>query len=239
MNRRAFTLVEVLISLAMFALAAISLGAAYTNVVLSRQALKVNDVAVDDLARARAALLETVNYDDVTTGGEINLPGDRVATWKGEIEPTSVSDLFSVTLTVEIQNADGTDAAPLTETRLLLRPTWSVPADRQKIRDAARQRLATERGYTETTGGDYTAVRSAPTPSNKTAWNHATPGDAGGKRPGAATNDKGKAGTTPTPTRGNATKPGATPANGKPGAAPTGGKTPPRPAAPAPKPVIQ
>ena len=239
MNRRAFTLVEVLISLAMFALAAISLGAAYTNVVLSRQALKVDDVAVDDLARARAALLETVNYDDVATGGEINLPGDRVATWKGEIEPTSVSDLFSVTLTVEIQNADGTDAAPLTETRLLLRPTWSVPADRQKIRDAAKQRLATERGYTETTGGDYTAVRSAPTPSNKTAWNHATPGDAGGKRPGAATNDKGKAGTTPTPTRGNATKPGATPANGKPGAAPTGGKTPPRPAAPAPKPVIQ
>jgi general secretion pathway protein I len=239
MNRRAFTLVEVLISLAMFALAAISLGAAYTNVVLSRQALKVNDVAVDDLARARAALLETVNYDDVATGGEINLPGDRVATWKGEVEPTSVSDLFSVTLTVEIQNADGTDAAPLTETRLLLRPTWSVPADRQKIRDAAKQRLATERGYTETTGGDYTAVRSAPTPSNKTAWNHATPGDAGGKRPGAATNDKGKAGTTPTPTRGNATKPGATPANGKPGAAPTGGKTPPRPAAPAPKPVIQ
>jgi len=239
MNRRAFTLVEVLISLAMFALAAISLGAAYTNVVLSRQALKVNDVAVDDLARARAALLEAINYDDVATGGEINLPGDRVATWKGEVEPTSVSDLFSVTLTVEIQNADGTDAAPLTETRLLLRPTWSVPADRQKIRDAAKQRLATERGYTETTGGDYTAVRSAPTPSNKTAWNHATPGDAGGKRPGAATNDKGKAGTTPTPTRGNATKPGATPANGKPGAAPTGGKTPPRPAAPAPKPVIQ
>jgi general secretion pathway protein I len=239
MKRRAFTLVEVLISLAMFALAAISLGAAYTNVVLSRQALKVNDVAVDDLARARAALLETVNYDDVAAGGEIHLPGDRLATWKGEIEPTSVSDLFTVTLTVEIQNADGTDAPALTETRLLLRPTWSAPADRQKIRDAAKQRLATERGYTETTGGDYTAVRSAPTPSNKTAWNHATPGDAGGKKPGAATNDKGKAGAATTPTRGNAAKPGATPTTGKPGAAPPGGKAPPRPAAPAPKPVIQ
>lgn len=241
MNRRAFTLVEVLISLAMFALAAISLGAAYTNVVLSRQALKVNDVAVDDLARARAALLETINYDDVTTGGEIHLPGERLATWKGEIEATSVSDLFSVTLTVEIQNADGTDAPPLTETRLLLRPTWSVPADRQKIRDAAKQRLATERGYTETTGGDYTAVRSAPTPSNKTAWSHAAPGDAGGKKPGAATNDKGKPtagkpGATPAApatTRGNATKPA--PTTGKPGAAPA----PARPAPAAPKPFIQ
>ena len=78
-------------------------------------------------------------------------------------------------------------------------------------------------------------MRSAPTPSNKTAWNHATPGDAGGKKPGAATNDKGKPttgkpGATPTPTRGNATKPA--PTNGKPGAAPV-------PARPAPKPVIQ
>ena len=251
MNRRAFTLVEVLISLAMFALAAISLGAAYTNVVLSRQALRVNEVAVDDLARARAALLETVNYDDVATGGEIHLPGDRLATWKGEIEATAVSDLFSVTLTVEIQNADGTDAKPLTETRLLLRPTWSVPADRQKIRDEAKQRLATERGYTENSGGDYTAVKSAPTPSNKTAWTHAAAGDAGGKKPGVATNGKGgatngKPGATNGPTRGGATngkggatggKPGATPAGGNNGG--QGGGAPQRPAAPAPKPVIQ
>lgn len=244
MNRRAFTLVEVLISLAMFALAAVSLGAAYTNVILSRQALRVNEVAVDDLARARAALLETVNYDDVTTGGEIHLPGDRLATWKGEIEATPVSDLFSVTLTVEIQNADGTDAKPLTETRLLLRPSWSVPSDRQKIRDAAKQRLATERGYTENSGGDYTAVKSAPTPSNKTAWNHAPAGDAGGKKPGAATNAKpgaanGKPGATPpTPTRGGATGKGGT-TGGKPGATPAGGNNTPRPPAPAPKPVIQ
>lgn len=249
MNRRGFTLIEVLISLAMFALAAISLGAAYTNVVLSRQALRVNDAEIDDLARARAALLETVNYDDVTTGGEIHLPGDRLATWKGEIEATSVSDLFSVKLTVEIQNADGTDAKPLTETRLLLRPTWSTAAERQKIRDAAKQRLATERGYTENSGGDYTAVKSAPTPSGKTAWNHAPAGNAGNKptaKPGTtptngkpgATPANGKPGTTPT-----SGKPGATPANGKPGATPAapgkGGTTPQRPAPPAPKPFIQ
>ena len=146
MSRRAFTLVEVLISLAMFALAAISLGAAYTNVVLSRQALKVNDVAVDDLARARAALLETINYDDVTTGGEINLPGDRLATWQGEIEATSVSDLFSVTLTVEIQNADGTDAPPLTPAPPpdLVRPR-RPPEDPRRGQAAARDRARLHR----------------------------------------------------------------------------------------------
>lgn len=74
MNRRGFTLIEVLISLAMFALAAISLGAAYTNVVLSRQALRINDTEVDDLARARAALIETVNFDDVEKGARSTCP---------------------------------------------------------------------------------------------------------------------------------------------------------------------
>ncbi|GBL43081.1 hypothetical protein LBMAG55_13020 [Verrucomicrobiota bacterium] len=250
MNRRGFTLIEVLISLAMFALAAISLGAAYTNVVLSRQALRINDTEVDDLARARAALIETVNFDDVEKGGEIHLPGDRLATWQGEIEATSVSDLFSVKLTVEIQNADGTDAKPLTETRLLLRPSWSIPADRQKIRDAAKQRLATERGYTENSGGDYTAVKSAPTPSNKTSWTHATAGNAGGNKPGVAkggnTGNTGKGGNTAgTPTRGGATGkggPGGGNAGGNTGKGGTGGQggnTPQRPATPAPKPVIQ
>ena len=245
MNRRGFTLIEVLISLAMFALAAISLGAAYTNVVLSRQALKVNDTEVDDLARARAALLETVNYDDVGTGGEIHLPGDRLATWKGEIEATSVSDLFSVKLTVEIQNADGTDAKPLTETRLLLRPTWSTAADRQKIRDAAKQRLATERGYTENSGGDYTAVKSAPTPSGKTAWAHAPAGNAGNKptaKPGT-TPANGKGGNPAAGGKGGNTGKGGAPAggngNGNNNGKGNGGNAPQRPATPAPKPVIQ
>ena len=40
MRRRGFTLIEVLMSLAIFALAAVSLGAAYSNVLMSRLALK-------------------------------------------------------------------------------------------------------------------------------------------------------------------------------------------------------
>lgn len=45
MSRRAFTLIEVLVSLAIFALAAVSLGAAYSNVLLSRQTLRVDEQA--------------------------------------------------------------------------------------------------------------------------------------------------------------------------------------------------
>ena len=180
MRRRGFTLIEVLMSLAIFALAAVSLGAAYSNVLMSRLALKQDEQRLDDQARCRAALLETPGFDDVETGGEIRLPGGRKATWQGKIEATSVSDLFAVQLTAEIEPPDGGEAEEFTETRMLLRPTWSIPADRQKIRDEARQRLEQERGYKEADGNS--AFISAPTrgkklvPSNPGAKGAAAPG---------------------------------------------------------------
>ena len=166
MRRRGFTLIEVLMSLAIFALAAVSLGAAYSNVLMGRLALRQDEQRMDDLARCRAALLETPGFDDVETGGEIHLPGGRNARWKGKIEATAVSDLFAVQLTSEIQAEEGGDYGPeILETRMLLRPTWSIPSDRQKIRDEARQRLEKERGYKEADGNS--AFISAPTRGKK------------------------------------------------------------------------
>lgn len=188
MRRRGFTLIEVLVSLAIFALAAVSLGAAYSNVLLGRLALKQDEQQLDDLARCRAALLETPGFDDVEAGGEVRLPGDRTARWKGRIEPTAVSDLFAVELRAEIEPAGGGEAETFTEARMLLRPTWSIPSDRQKIRDEARQRLLRERGYKEADGNS--TFISAPTrgkklvPAAKQGRKGAEP--AGPARPNAA-----------------------------------------------------
>lgn len=180
MRRRGFTLIEVLMSLAIFALAAVGLGAAYSNVLLGRAALRQNEQDLEDMARVRAALLENPNFDDVEAGGEVHLPGDRTARWKGKIEATPVSDLFTVTLTCEIQaEADGEYSPERTETRMLLRPTWSIPSDRSKIRDEVRQRLERERGYTESNGNSGSLAKAG-----------ATVGKGGAK--GGANNGKGK-----------------------------------------------
>jgi len=191
MSRRAFTLLEVLVSLAIFAIAAVSLGAAYSNVIMSRIAMKQDEQRLDDQARCRAALLETPGFDDVETGGEIHLPGGRTARWQGKIEATSVSDLFAVQLTAEIERADGAEAEEFTETRMLLRPTWSIPADRQKIRDEVRQRLERERGYKEADGNS--SFISAPTRGKKLVPSN--PGAKGAAaRPPASTAPAGKGG---------------------------------------------
>jgi general secretion pathway protein I len=179
MKRRAFTLIEVLVSLAIFAVAAVSLGAAYSNVLLSRIAMKQDEQRLDDRARCRAALLETPGFEDVEAGGEIHLPGGRTARWEGKIEATSVSDLFAVQLTAEIEAADGGEAEEFAETRMLLRPTWSIPSDRQKIRDEARQRLEKERGYKEADGNS--AFISSPTRGKKLIPAQPVAGGKGGK----------------------------------------------------------
>jgi len=181
MKRRGFTLIEVLMSLAIFALAAVSLGAAYSNVLMGRLALKQDEQRLDDLARCRAALLETPGFDDVEAGGDIHLPGGRTAHWQGKIEATAVSDLFAVQLTAEIEPIDGGDVEEFTETRMLLRPTWSIPSDRQKIRDEARQRLEKERGYKEADGNS--AFISAPTRGKKLVPGQPGAGGKGGAPP--------------------------------------------------------
>lgn len=195
MNRRAFSLIEVLVALAIFALAAVGLGAAYSNVLLGRQALKQYDVGAEDMARCRAALLETVNFDDIEVGGDIYLPDDRMARWQGKVEPTTVSDLFAVTLSAEIQKEPGGEFIPMKEeTRLLLRPSWSTASDRKVIRDAAKERLLKERGYDEATGGG-TAFVSAPTPRKPLGGGNIQPTNNGnngrGNQPGGNGNTNG------------------------------------------------
>jgi general secretion pathway protein I len=189
MRRRGFTLIEVLVSLAIFALAAVSLGAAYSNVILGRIALQQDEQRLDDIARCRAALMETPGFDDVESGGDIHLPGGRTAHWKGKIEATAVSDLFAVQLTAEIEPTNGGEAEEVTETRMLLRPTWSIPSDRQKIRDEARQRLEKERGYKEADGNS--AFISAPTRGKKLVPGQTGANGKGGKgQPATPTNGK-------------------------------------------------
>ena len=241
MNRRAFSLIEVLVALAIFALAAVGLGAAYTNVLLGRQALKQYDVGAEDMARCRAALLETVNYDDIEVGGDIYLPDDRMARWQGKVEPTEVSDLFTVTLSAEIQKETGGEFIPMKEeTRLLLRPTWSTASDRKVIRDAAKARLLQERGYDEATGG--TKFISSPTPrkplggGNVQTINNGNNGrgnQPGGNNNGGNNNGKGNkngkgnqpGGNQPGGKGGNNNVGGKAggPTGGNPGGAPTGG----------------
>lgn len=146
-GRVGFTLIEVLVALAIFAIAAVVLGAAYVNLIQTHAALRDRDGREADIAFARDALLIEPDRAKVERGGDVVLPDGRTGNWRATVEPTEVSDLFDVEIEFSAPPPSGTGEMVRTTSKLrLLRPTWSTAAERKRIRDAARQRIEKERG---------------------------------------------------------------------------------------------
>ncbi|HVT72677.1 MAG TPA: prepilin-type N-terminal cleavage/methylation domain-containing protein [Lacunisphaera sp.] len=138
----AFTLIEVLVALAIFALSGIVLASAYVNVLNAHAAALHRDDYAADRKLVREALMAEPSLDKVTAWNELALPDERTARWRATVTPAPVADLFDAVVEVEFTDANGRRAPTITESCRLLRPTWSQPADRDTLRAAARSKLA-------------------------------------------------------------------------------------------------
>lgn len=138
-HRDAFTLVEVLVSLALFALAAVALSAAYLNVIAAyreKSAAQDRQTAGELL---RIAVLTEPDRNVIENGGTIELPDRQRLNWSARIEPTTMADLFAVDLRCNVVGRRDDEQS----LRLMLyRPAWSEPGERERLREASRQRLA-------------------------------------------------------------------------------------------------
>ena len=141
-----FTLIEVLISLAIFALAAVVLSAAYLNIISSYSSMGERQQAQEDWKWLRLTVLSEPDKKKVEDGGRLALPNGEQLVWSAKIEPTDVADLFRVNLRGETVKTTGPEAWQRSQSLQLLRPTWSDPAEREKLRDITRQRLLKQRG---------------------------------------------------------------------------------------------
>lgn len=138
-KRRAFTLIEVVIAIAVFAMAALMLGTAYLNVLNSYEAAARGQGAEADQRFARGLLLKEADLEKATEGGEFEGAEHSRVRWSAEITPLEMPDLFKVAFTCDIE--EGSERRSSTENFVLLRPTWSEAADRDKLREEVRTRI--------------------------------------------------------------------------------------------------
>jgi general secretion pathway protein I len=143
MNRRGgFTLVEVLVALCIFAMAAVVLGSAYLNVLNSYEAVARGTKVNEDFAFARQQVLNEPDRKKLEQGGEFDTAGGSRARWSVEIESSTVPDVYKVTLTCEISDLSRPEPDKQAHVFMLLRPTWVIDqAERGKLKEDAKQRI--------------------------------------------------------------------------------------------------
>lgn len=144
-SARGFTLLEVLVSLGMVALAAVVLGTAYVNVLFSYHAMQGRDAEESDAAYARAVVLGEPQRPAAEDGGRMERSTGGTMQWRVEIEETALPDLFWVALEIEYVPATGAAPRLRREYFHVLRPTWSQPARRAELRAEFRRQLEERR----------------------------------------------------------------------------------------------
>jgi len=145
--RSAFTLVEVLIAMVIFASASAVLMSTFVNALLARERSANEDLLHADLRAVRMQLLLEPELEAAEDGGEYPTLNHGAARWEAEIEPTEVVDLFRVQLSVQLAGPEGGESSAYQETLYLLRPTWSEADERSQLLEDKRQALEDSRQF--------------------------------------------------------------------------------------------
>lgn len=124
-------LIEVLIALALFGMAAVFLVDGISVASRTMRLMKDTREMEQDLLWARSQIFKEHRYEEIDDGGEIKALTIGEITWETEIEMTEVVDLYSVVLTMEYEGNDeiGIKPGERISKMFLLRPGWANESD--------------------------------------------------------------------------------------------------------------
>ena len=142
-----FSLIEVVVALALFAMASVVLMSSFVNALPAREHGQSNDVRHADIRAVRMQLLLEPNVDDAEDGDRYETLNNGMANWEASIEPTNVIDLFKVELRIEFSEPQEEQEATHIETLYLLRPTWSESDERSTLLQDKKDALQDSRDF--------------------------------------------------------------------------------------------
>jgi general secretion pathway protein I len=137
-----FTLIEVLVALAIFAMAVVVLGSSYLNVLISYETVSRGVQVNEDFAFARHLVLREPDREKLEQGGEFETADGRRAHWSVEITSTLVPNVFNVAFMCEVAESGAAQPNQLTQHFTVLRPTWVIDtAERDTLKEEIKSRI--------------------------------------------------------------------------------------------------
>ncbi len=150
----AFTLVEVLVALAIFAIATVVLGSAYVNVLQSYESIRRDQIADAETEFVFSRILTEEIREEFEAGGTIETLHAGNFNWGAHLESTGVADLFRAEVRVTPPGrTEGGRPREVTRSFILFRPGWQEPDERERLREETRQRLEEQRRFQDGRGG--------------------------------------------------------------------------------------
>ena len=139
--RKAFSLVECVLALALFSFAAFAIGQICYNCLYPLDMQEKNGIMDATIERAISAILDVDDYDSLDDGIEVDtLDGSKCRVY-GECFPTQIIDLFELRIRIEGESMDTIEDAVL-----VVRPKWYENTnDRETLLDDRTDFLEDER----------------------------------------------------------------------------------------------
>ena len=132
-SHSAFSLIEALVALAVFAMAVTVFTQSCYNALLGINSLSNTSEQESTVFFARKHLLQIKERSDVEKAGTLNTPEGEEIQWEAELSTTEVLDLFKVELRVTFENKDNTSDNTITQTFYALRSNWTDPVERSSL----------------------------------------------------------------------------------------------------------
>lgn len=145
--RHAFTLIEVLLALAIFAVAISMLSQSVVNTLTSRNVLRSHKNVDVDIRFVRRHVLSITDRDDVESGDTLTTLSSGTANWEAEIEETNLVDVFKLILSITLTDPDTREEDIHIQELYLLRPTWSESSDRDILLEDKKQSVLQNRHF--------------------------------------------------------------------------------------------
>ena len=147
LSNLAFSLIEVLIALAIFAVCAGYVSSAFSNAILAREKNSEINYTNLNIDLVRKQLLLEPSIEEAEKGGDVILINDQEASWEVEILPTEIVDLYECFLEIEILESKISEKEIYSEKFFLLRPTWTDPLDRSELLEYKKRELFDRREF--------------------------------------------------------------------------------------------